>query len=73
MKDPRVSTEKFRAAYNEEAFNPSDFEVVINLFMSDTGADPDEKVFNRVLHDIETMDDIPKGIYNIFVNDNTVF
>jgi plasmid maintenance system killer protein len=73
MKDPRVSTEKLRAAYNEEVFNPSDFEVVINLFMSDTGADPDEKVFNRVVHDIETMEGIPKGIYSIFVNDNFVF
>ncbi|MCC5804322.1 DUF1672 family protein [Rossellomorea vietnamensis] len=72
MKDPRVSTEKLRAAYNEEAVNPSDFEVVINLFMSDPGAGPDKKVFNRVVHDIETMDDIPKGTYSIFVNDNTV-
>ncbi|CAN7193403.1 DUF1672 family protein [Rossellomorea sp. LjRoot5] len=63
---------KLRDAYNEEAFNPSDFEVVINLFMSDPGADPDEKVFHRVVHDIETMDDIPKGTYSIFVNDNSV-
>ncbi|MGG4166990.1 DUF1672 family protein [Rossellomorea vietnamensis] len=73
LKDPRVSTEKLSAAYNEEAFNSFNFEVVINLFMSDPGADPDEKIFNRVVNDIETMDDIPKGIYSIFVNDNTVF
>lgn len=72
MKDPQVSTEKLRAAYNEEQFNPSDFEVVINLFMSNPGAEPDEKVFNRVVNDIETMDDIPKGTYSVFVNDNTV-
>ncbi len=28
MKDPQVSTEKLRAAYNEQAFDPTTFEVV---------------------------------------------
>jgi len=72
MEDPQVSREKLRAAYDEQAFNPTYFEVVINLFMKDKETDPDEKVFNRVVNDIESMDDIPKGTYSIFVNDNTV-
>ncbi|MFC7786861.1 DUF1672 family protein [Rossellomorea sp. GCM10028870] len=72
MKDPQVSTEKLRAAYNEQVFNPTYFEVVIHLFMRDQDAEPDEKVFNRVVNDIESMSDIPKGTYSIFVNDNTV-
>ncbi|WP_341357049.1 DUF1672 family protein [Rossellomorea sp. y25] len=72
MEDPRVSREKLKATYNEQAFIPTYFEVVINLFMKDKETDPDEKVFNRVVNDIESMDDIPKGTYSIFVNDNTV-
>lgn len=72
MKDPQVSIEKLRSVYNEQAFDPTKFEVVINLFMKDEDADPDEKVFNKVVSDIENMDDIPKGTYSIFVNDNTV-
>lgn len=72
MKDPQVSIEKLRAAYNEQVFNPTYFEVAIHLFMRDLDADPDEKVFNRVVNDIESMGDIPTGTYSIFVNDNTV-
>ncbi|MGM0753189.1 MAG: DUF1672 family protein [Bacillota bacterium] len=72
MKDPQVSIEKLRAAYNDQVFNPTYFEVVINLFMRDQDADPDEKVFNRVVNDIESMGDIPTGTYSVFVNDNTV-
>jgi Protein of unknown function (DUF1672) len=72
MEDPQVSTEKLRAAYNEQAFDPTKFEVVINLFMKDKDADPDEEVFNKVVSDIESMADIPKGTYSIFVNDNSV-
>ncbi|MCC5804328.1 DUF1672 family protein [Rossellomorea vietnamensis] len=72
MEDPQVSTEKLRAAYNEQAFDPTKFRVVINLFMKDKDTDPDEKVFNKVVSDIESMVDIPRGAYSIFLNDNTV-
>jgi Protein of unknown function (DUF1672) len=72
MKDPQVSIEKLRSVCNEQAFDPTKFEVVINLFMKDEDADPDEKVFNKVVSDIESMGDIPSGTYSIFVNDNTV-
>jgi hypothetical protein len=72
MENPQISTDKLKAAYNKQAFDPTKFEVVINLFMKDKNAEPDEKVFNKVVSDIESMGDIPKGTYSIFVNDNTV-
>ena len=45
---------------------------LITLYTEESDINPDKKVFDKIVADIEEMDNIPKGVYSIFLNDNYI-
>lgn len=72
ISNPDESTENLRNVYDEDAFNPENFKINIQLFMAEKQAEPNEEIFNQVTKELEDMDSIPKGTYSFALNDNFI-
>lgn len=72
MNNPNENAENLRNAYDESLFEPKNFKINIQLFMTDKQAEPNKELFDQVITEIEDMNSIPKGSYSVFLNDNFI-
>ncbi|MFG6496259.1 DUF1672 family protein [Fictibacillus sp. UD] len=72
MKDPQKTKEDWQAEAKNLMSRPEDFLITIQLFMKDKDANPDQKLFNQLVSDIERMKGLSPGSYSVFLNDNTI-
>ncbi|URM33371.1 DUF1672 domain-containing protein [Cytobacillus firmus] len=72
INNPDESVKNLRNAYDNTQFNPENFFINIQYFMSDEESEPNKEIFNRIVKDLEEMTSIPKGSYSVFLNDNFI-
>ncbi|MGM0778062.1 MAG: DUF1672 family protein [Bacillota bacterium] len=72
MRNPDESAENLRKAYVDNSFSAKNLFVNIQLFMADKNANPDKKLFDQIIKDLEEMTSIPRGSYSFVLNDNFI-
>lgn len=72
QKNHNESFESLRNAYDASKFSADNLTISIQLFMKDKKAEPDEELFNRVTKELQEMNNIPKGSYGFYLNDNFI-
>ncbi|WP_236693879.1 DUF1672 family protein [Sporosarcina globispora] len=72
MKNPDESAENLRKAFEDNSFSAENLFINIQLFMADTNAKPDKKLFDQIIKDLEEMTSIPRGSYSFVLNDNFI-
>ncbi|UXH43328.1 DUF1672 domain-containing protein [Rossellomorea vietnamensis] len=72
MKNPDAKKEDLKRAFNEDLFAEEYLNINIILFMKEERVSPSKSILEKVSNDLESMDTIPKGTYQIIVNDNGV-
>ncbi|MEH6988688.1 DUF1672 family protein [Cytobacillus firmus] len=72
LQNPEESINNLKDAYDESLFDKENFQINIQLFMKDKQAEPSKEVFNQVTKDLEEMNNIPKGTYSFYLNDNLI-
>ncbi|MGM0842234.1 MAG: DUF1672 family protein [Bacillota bacterium] len=73
VSNPEADIEDLKSAYVQSSFSPENLLINVRLFMKDKNAPPNEEIFQRVANDIESMEEIPKGSYSLYLNDNKVY
>ena len=72
MNNPTLTSEEIRSFLDENALAPRFLKITIELFMEEEEVQPDEKIIDSIEKEIESMKDIPKGAYEIYLNDNYI-
>ncbi|MDF2037808.1 DUF1672 family protein [Cytobacillus oceanisediminis] len=72
MKNPDESAENLRKAFEDNSFSAENLFINIQLFMADKNANPDKKLFDQIIKDLEEMTSIPRGSYSFVLNDNFI-
>ncbi|MFE4520860.1 DUF1672 family protein [Cytobacillus firmus] len=72
MRNPDESAENLRKAFEDNSFSAENLFINIQLFMADPNAKPDNKLFDRIIKDLEEMTSIPRGSYSFVLNDNFI-
>ncbi|WP_406686152.1 DUF1672 family protein [Rossellomorea vietnamensis] len=72
MENPDAKIEDLKSAFNEDLFDEEYLNINIILFMEEEKVSPSKSILKKVSNDLESMDTIPKGTYQIIVNDNGV-
>ncbi|RIW32541.1 DUF1672 family protein [Bacillus salacetis] len=72
MEDPDTKTENLKSAFNTELFDEEYLTMNVILYMSEEKASPSKSLLEKVLKDLEGMDSIPNGTYQIIINDNGI-
>ncbi|UXH43324.1 DUF1672 domain-containing protein [Rossellomorea vietnamensis] len=72
LQDPDTPVSKLKPLFSRVDFSAEDYTITIQLYMEKEQAEPDKKLFNQIKKDLKAMDSIPKGNYNIFINDNLI-
>ncbi|MBG9444187.1 DUF1672 family protein [Cytobacillus firmus] len=72
MKNPDESAENLRKAFEDNSFSAENLFINIQLFMADKSANPDKKLFDKIIKDLEEMTSIPRGSYSFVLNDNFI-
>jgi hypothetical protein len=72
FENPKRTKDEWRSFEKELSFDPEQFSIVIDLFMSEKGTEPDEELINKMALDIEEMTGLPRAKYAIYMHDNFV-
>ncbi|ENH97733.1 lipoprotein [Gracilibacillus halophilus YIM-C55.5] len=72
LQNPDRTTEEWRNMIDMEQIEPKNIGFAINLYMSHKSKEPNSKAFDELVKTIENADNIPKGIYGVFLHDNYI-
>ncbi|OXS53914.1 hypothetical protein B1B00_21355 [Bacillus sp. DSM 27956] len=68
----KKQTCELKPLFSREDFSAEDYTIMIQLYMEQEQAEPDEQLFNQIQKDLKAIDSIPKGNYSIIINDNLI-
>ncbi len=71
MNDQEISISEWKDLIEQNPYSPDSILFSISLYMEEN-VEPDEKILNQIVSDIEEMKGIPRGAYNIILNDNWI-
>ena len=72
IENPTISKVTLQTFLQEKDFQPEDITLTVYLYMKEEAAEPDKATFDRLVSDIENMENIPRGSYSIVLNDNLI-
>jgi len=72
MENPEMPIEELKKIFEASSFSTNYLYITIQLYMSEEGKEPDQEVFNQICMDIEKMDNLPRGSYSVYLNDNFI-
>ncbi|KZE50698.1 DUF1672 family protein [Rossellomorea marisflavi] len=72
LENPKASKEELVKAYDTSKFDPNYAFITIQGFMKKEKAEPDQDAFNKIEEFVKENNNLPKGTYEIFLNDNYV-
>jgi len=72
FENPNRTREEWRSILNVDAINPSAIRIAIELYIANQEGEPNQEVFEKLLREIEDLDNIPKGLYAISMHDNFI-
>ncbi|WP_137790945.1 DUF1672 family protein [Bacillus sp. E(2018)] len=70
--NPMTTKEEYQTKAQSLSADPKEFRIVIELYMKDKMEEPNQKIFDELVADIEEMDNLPPGYYTIILNDNLI-
>ncbi|TDL74983.1 DUF1672 family protein [Peribacillus frigoritolerans] len=72
LKNPDLSKEEWKQTFTKNDYPSKGVIITLYLYMKEEGAKPDQKVFDKVVKDLEEMDGFPRGSYSVYLNDNLI-
>ncbi len=72
INNPTINKVGLTNALSKNVVDPQNIRITINLFMKEKGVKPDKKIFDKIVSDIESMQDFPTGSYSIYLHDNNI-
>ena len=71
IENPSITKQELSEKFSN-FFDPEWLTIAITLYMSNEDVDPDEELYDQILSDIESMDNIPPGAYSLVLHDNLI-
>ncbi|KMK94810.1 DUF1672 family protein [Rossellomorea marisflavi] len=72
LENPKATKEELAEAYDISEFDPNYTFITIQGFMKKEKAKPDQDAFNKIEKFVKENNNLPKGTYEIFLNDHYV-
>ena len=72
LKNPKISVTEVKDFLRQNNFNPEFLNISIEFYMEKQNADPEQKILDSIVGDLENKDNIPPGEYSIHLNDNYI-
>ncbi|MBO0589194.1 DUF1672 family protein [Sporosarcina sp. E16_8] len=72
LANPQITKKELTEFFNENSFNPKNLAITIEFYSKNAIEQPNKEVFNKIVMEIEQMEDIPRGEYSIYLNDNFI-
>lgn len=72
IENPDTTKKTINQLINKEAVDPNMLRVTIHLYMKEKNTEPEKRMFDQIIKDIEEMEGLPPASYSIFLNDNTI-
>ena len=72
INEPSMSKSEVKKLFKRTPIDSKGINISINLFMEEENVEPNKEIFDKIIHDIESMKDLPKASYSIFLNDNLI-
>lgn len=72
LENPKRSIEDWKELSQSIDYEPEDFTITIELFMSEAGMAPDEKLIDKIVSDIKEMKQLPRARFTVYINDNYI-
>ncbi|GLI83850.1 hypothetical protein ANABIO32_15470 [Rossellomorea marisflavi] len=72
LENPKATKEELAKAYDTSNFDPNYTFITIQGFMKKEKAKPDQDAFNNIEKFVKENNNLPKGTYEIFLNDHYV-
>ncbi|MGE6257286.1 DUF1672 family protein [Heyndrickxia sporothermodurans] len=72
LKKGDIRKKNFNIELNRSRVNPRNVTISIHLYMKEKGVVPDKDIFDKIVADLENMEDIPPASYSVYLNDNTI-
>ncbi|MFU8690515.1 DUF1672 family protein [Rossellomorea sp. FS2] len=72
LENPKATKEELAEAYDTSNFDPNYTFITIQGFMKKEKAKPDQDAFNNIEKFVKENNNLPKGTYEIFLNDHYV-
>lgn len=71
IENPSINKQELKEKFSS-FFDPEWLTIAITLYMSEEDVDPDEELYDKILSDIESMDNLPPGAYSLVLHDNLI-
>lgn len=72
LENPEISKEELQKSLSKADFKPEQMLILIELYMKESDAEPNQAVLDKIVSDIKEMEGIPRGAYTIILNDNLI-
>ncbi|MFJ7935245.1 DUF1672 family protein [Sporosarcina sp. NPDC096371] len=72
ISNPERTKEEWKSFEEEINYDPEQFIIAIELFMSEKDLEPDEELIDKIATDIKKMEGLPRAKYGIDLHDNFV-
>ncbi|MBO1910885.1 DUF1672 family protein, partial [Microvirga sp. 3-52] len=72
LENPDISKEDLQTFEKNLSYDPEEFIVAIELFMSGDDMEPDEELIDQIALDIENIEGLPRAKYAIYMHDNLI-
>ncbi|TDL32022.1 DUF1672 family protein [Jeotgalibacillus sp. S-D1] len=70
--NPNRQKDEWAAIFKDEEISPELVDITIHLFMKESNKEPDSKLFEQIVTDIEKMEGLPPASYSIYLHDNRI-
>ena len=72
LENPNRTLDEWKYIFEIEEISPTSIMIAIDLYMASENEEPNKEVFEKLVREIEELDNIPKGYYGISLNDNYI-
>lgn len=72
FKNPNISREELKSIFTPEMYSANRITFTIYLYMNEENLKPDDKLFKKIVSDIEDMEGLAKAAYSVLLNDNFI-
>ena len=72
IENPKMNIDDLQEFFTKNPVNPEYINISMDFFMKEKDVKPDQEIFDTITHDIKKMQDLPKGSYSIYLNDNKI-
>ena len=71
IENPHITKEEIEKRFSH-LFTPDNISYGITLYMAEDGKEPDEEIYDKIISDLEKLNNIPPGSYSLVLHDNLI-